>query len=185
MTQETTGVCADQGAALTSYLDSLLSLEFATPAPPAAVVARSVESVPAFPMTCVVFSIAGLKLAIPLERVTAILDYAQCTGQPHPPAQLGVIEHQGRAVPVLDIAHIVMPQTAINDPYSHVVVVDGRCAWACHKVDTVIEVMSNTVRWKSDRTKRRWLAGMIATPPSALLDVEELMIPRNLADTVA
>lgn len=187
MKQEFTGVCADQSVALTSYLESLLSAEYFAPVTSADVTQPAlihtntvpVAKAPASPLTCFVFSIAGLKLALPLERVTAILDYAQCAGQPQPPSQLGVIEHQGRSLPVLDIAYVVMPQTSISEPYRHLVVVDGRCAWACHKVDTVIEVMSDVVRWKSAQTKRRWLAGMIATPPCALLDVDELIPAHN------
>lgn len=183
MKQENSGVCADQGAALTSYLDALLALEYRAPAPGAPV--PQATAVAAHPLTCFVFSIAGLKLAVLLDRVAAILDYTECMGQPQPPSQLGVVMHAGATLPVLDIARIVMPQTSISEPYRHLVVVDGRCAWACHKVDTVIEVMSDAVRWRSDQTRRRWLAGMIANPPCAVLDVEALIPAGMRADTVA
>lgn len=193
MKQEIVGVCVDQGVALTSYLESLLSADLYAPEPrsdisESAVVHApdlAVTKAPALPLTCFVFNLAGLKLAIPLERVAALLDYAQCTGLPQPPYQLGQLAYNGRMLPVWDIAQVVMPQTSITEPYRHLVVVDGRCAWACHKVDTVIEVMSDAVRWRSERTKRRWLAGMVATPPCALLDADTLF-PRPLpADTVA
>lgn len=193
MKQEINGVCVDQGLALTTYLESLLSADLYVPDLPVDVAAPTVirsadlavAKEPALPLTCLVFNLAGLKLAIPVERVSALLDYTQCVGLSQPPLQLGQVAYNGRMLPVWDIAHVVMPQTSITESYRHLVVVDGRCAWACHKVDAVIEVLSAAVRWRSERTKRRWLAGMIATPPCALLDADTLIPTQFSADTMA
>lgn len=169
MSKLNTGVLVDQSQALTSYMEALLSTESA----PLQVSAPDVTA----PMACLVFSIAGLKLALPLERVTRVLDYSQCSSvrvHGQSPAQLGTIQPMESIIPVFDGAHLIMPHRAITHAYQQLVVVDNLFALACHQAGAVIEVMREMVCWRSARTQRRWLAGMLVNQHTALLDADAL-----------
>lgn len=215
MSQQNTGVIADQSQALTSYIDALLMTDLVqAPVLPAAndrpdaggrataeavAEARSEEVPRTLPlvnthtpvpslreragfrnaierqsMVCLIFNIAGLQLALPLDRVTGVLDFALCSGAHLPPTQLGVIQHAESNIPVFDAAHFILPRTVITHAYQQVVVVDNIFAVACHKAGAVIEVMSDRVRWRSAHTQRRWLAGMLVNQHAALLDADAL-----------
>lgn len=169
MSQPNTGVLADQSQALTLYLEALLSTQSAP-------LEMSEPSV-APSMVCLVFSIAGLPLALPLERVSRVLDYSQCNSVDVPnqlPGQLGTIQLMESIIPVFDCAHFIMPHRVITSAYQQVVVVDNLFALACHQAGAVIEVMRETVHWRSAHTQRRWLAGMLVKQHTALLDADAL-----------
>ncbi len=176
-------VCADQNQALNSYLDALLSTppEMSSPSP--AVAAPALATPPprllaGGGLKCFVFMVAGLKLALPLARVTEIVDFAGCKGVAVPPLVLGSLAYDGRNVPVLDSARILLPDRQVTPSYQWLVIVDhGSYALACDAVDPNIEVAHEAVRWRSHLTKRRWLAGTLLQHRCALLDADEVYEP--------
>jgi purine-binding chemotaxis protein CheW len=202
MNLKNNALCNDQHQALSSYLDSLLSLPeelsiSATvpslpPTPVAPHVFASALEAPPLPVArragaslkCFVFSVAGVKLALPLARVSEIIDFAECGGAAVPPLVLGRVAHEGQQVPVLDTAAIVLPDSKLTPSYQWLVMVDhGSYALACDSVDPGMEVAHDAVRWRTPLTKRRWLAGTLLQQRCALLDADEVY--DQSADTVS
>ncbi len=128
------------------------------------------------------FRVAGLTLAVPLEELGGVLEFDpdQLTEMPgHADFYLGLVTHLGKSVPVVDTARLVFPpeklqQLAGDDPLKRVrrvVLIDeGRWGLACDEVDEVITLRKDEVRWRSDRTRRRWLLGTVVQHMCALVD---------------
>ena len=94
MNLESRSLCEDQHQALNTYLDALLSLpEEMSTLPKAAPATSLIPDAPApvagASLKCFVFTVAGLKLALPLARVTEIVEFSGCGGTPVPPLLLG------------------------------------------------------------------------------------------------
>ena len=179
MNLEPSPICEDQHHALSNYLDALLSVPQVSSLSQAAVAPLTIpdapEAVSGASLKCFVFTVAGLKLALPLARVTEIVDFSACGGTPMPPQVLGSLAYDGRQVPVLDSAHIILPGSHPVPAYRWLVVVDhGSYALACDSVAANIEVAQDAVRWRTTSTKRRWLAGTLLQHRCALLDADEV-----------
>ena len=194
MSLQNHAVCDDQRLALSSYLECLLAAPVELAALPTAVTRPA--AVPVVPrlsapqleapvvaaapdagarLKCFVFNVAGLKLALPLARVTEIIDFAECSGTAVPPLVLGNVVYEGRDVPVLDSARIILPDRNVTPSYQWLVMVDhGSYALACDSVDPSMEVAHDAVRWRTHLTKRRWLAGTLLQQRCALLDADEV-----------
>ena len=179
MNLEPSPICENQHHALSNYLDALLSapqvssLSQAAVAPPT--IPDTPEAVSGASLKCFVFTVAGLKLALPLARVTEVVEFSACGGTPMPPQIRGSLTYEGRQVPVFDTAHIILPSNHPAPAYQWLVVVDrGSYALACDAVAANIEVAQDAVRWRTPSTKRRWLAGTLLQHRCALLDADEV-----------
>lgn len=138
------------------------------------------------------FQVAGLTLAVPLEELNGVVEFdaEQLTEMPgHADFFLGLMAHQGRSVPVVDTARLVFPpeklqQLAGDDPLERVkrvvLIGDGRWGLACDEVDEVITLRRDEVRWRSNRTRRRWLLGTVIQHMCALVDTNAFA--RKLAE---
>lgn len=132
------------------------------------------------PFQILLFKVAGLGLAVPLIELNGILEWTdEVTPMPgHADFYLGLLHHRERSVPVVDPARLVLPadrQAALaGDPrerVSRIVLIDeGRWGLACDEVSEVVTVRPDQVRWRSSRTRRRWLAGTVVDHMCALLD---------------
>ena len=171
MNLENRSLCEDQHQALNSYLDALLSLPEEMSTLPQAVPAAA-------GLKCFVFTVAGLKLALPFARVTGSVEFSGCSGTPVPPLLLGHLAYAGRHVPVLDTARILQPGGNAVASYRWLVNVDdGSYALACDSVEPHLEVAHGAVRWRTPLTQRRWLAGTLLQHRCALLDADEIYAP--------
>jgi purine-binding chemotaxis protein CheW len=122
------------------------------------------------------FQVAGLTLALPVSELVGIVDSTDlvAAGGEATPWQRGCLCYQHGEIQVVDTAHWVLPPgmpgpSAIR-PYPVLIIAGGRWGLACDVVGTVITLDPATVRWRSIRTQRRWLAGMVSQPGCALLD---------------
>jgi purine-binding chemotaxis protein CheW len=178
MNAQPTNICADPVAAVASYLDSLLTPEPERAPPHAPVTPVPAAVVPATERKrdkYFIFCVSGLRLALPLKDVGGVLDFALCAAHPAPPLILGTVDQLGRQVPVLATAELVMPGPPLAIPYQRIVVAaDGRYGLACHSVEPAIEASADDVRWKTEQTRRRWLAGTLLKDRCALLDAAEI-----------
>jgi len=127
------------------------------------------------------FKVAGLTLAVPLAELSGVqeLEFADLTSMPgHISWYLGLIDYRGHSVPVIDTAALVLPQerrarltTPAQARVRHVVFIDdGRWGLACDDVDEVLRLTPDQVRWRTERTRRRWLAGTVIEHMCALID---------------
>lgn len=178
MNPETRSICENQRQALSNYLESLLSdapeMSSMVEAPPAPFTADPAPS-PAAGLKCFVFSVAGLKLALPLARVTEVMEFSVCAGVPAPPSVLGQLTYENKQVPVLDSARIFLSGSSTVTAYQWLVIVDhGGYALACDSIEPNMEIAHDAVRWRTPLTKRRWLAGTLLQQRCALLDADEV-----------
>lgn len=127
------------------------------------------------------FKVSGLSLAVPLTELNGVQEWQEdlITPMPgHAPWYLGLVNYRDRQVPVIDTARFVMPQDrqdmVIDDANErlHRIVYIGDESWglACDEVAEVITIKPDQVRWRSNRTSRRWLAGTVIEQMCALID---------------
>lgn len=135
------------------------------------------------PFPCLLLKVQGLLLALPLVKLNRILPWDKPTLIPgYAPWLLGVLHQAGQAhnLKVVDTAALVMPervsQAASSGPgYQHIVMIgDGEWGLTCEDVSSVITIDPAKVRWRTNRTKRPWLAGTVIEHLCALLDAERL-----------
>jgi len=131
------------------------------------------------------FKLAGLNMAIPLVELDGILDWSDnLTPMPgRSPWYLGLLNNRGKTTPVIDLAQLVIPlnirqQQAEKEALTlGRVILIGESRWglACNAVSEVITLQPDQVRWRSSRTRRKWLAGTVIEHMCAMLDAEGLV----------
>ncbi|SFD08375.1 purine-binding chemotaxis protein CheW [Thiohalospira halophila DSM 15071] len=131
------------------------------------------------PFQALLFNLSGLTMAIPLAELSGVLEWPESiTALPnHSPWYLGLVHHLGQNVPVIELAQLVVPER-IRERYQPdecqqrriILIDDGRYGLACDGVDEVITLEPDNVRWRTSRTKRKWLAGTVIERKCALLD---------------
>lgn len=144
------------------------------------------------PFPCLLLKVQGLSLALPLVKLHRILPWSEPTPIPGYAAWLlGLLplDGQDRALRVVDTSGLVMPERAIAPsdriPPRHIVMVgEGEWGLTCEDVSSVITIAPHQVRWRSERTKRPWLAGTVVEHLCALLDAEKLadLLSKNTPD---
>lgn len=134
---------------------------------------------------CLLFRVAGLTLALPLAKLNGVLtwDAAAVTPMPnHQPWFLGLREHLGRQVKLIDVAKVVLPPERAGaagvDPGAElgkvILIDDGRWGLACTEVAEVITLSAAAVKWRKREGAgaggRPWLAGAVIEHMCALID---------------
>ena len=137
------------------------------------------------PFQALLFRLSGLTMAIPLIELDGILEWPDVlTPLPNrSPWYLGLLDNRGRTVPVIELAQLVIPEKIRTKSAqenaaknSRVILVgDGRWGVACDSVSEVVTLHPDEVRWRSSRTKRKWLAGTVVDHMCALLDAQGLV----------
>lgn len=157
-----------------------------TEATPAAAPAGE-QAVPSWaeaPFPCLLFTVDGLNLAVPLVHLNGIQPWREeLTPMPnHQPWYLGLARNQGVNTRVVDTALVVLPperRQAMDDvgrrPFGNVILIDeARWGLACTAVGDMITLQPDDVRWRSQRGRRPWLAGTVIKEMCALLDTAAL-----------
>lgn len=132
---------------------------------------------------CLLFRVAGLRLALPLARLGGVLpwDGGAVTPMPgHQPWFLGLQEHLGRQVRLIDVARVVLPPdrrdalaAADGGRLGKVILIgDGDWGLACEAVDEVVTLSAEAVKWRSRAGSRPWLAGTVIEEMCALIDAD-------------
>ncbi len=138
-------------------------------------------SIPEF--QALLFAVSGLKLALPLSELNGIVEWGdeyinELPG--HASWYLGLINHLGQNIPVIDTLQQVVPKERwpaehLEHPcFKHIIVIDkGRWGLACEQVLEIITLKTEQVKWRTSRTRRRWLLGTVIEEKCALLDSSE------------
>jgi|SRR5690554_135537 len=129
---------------------------------------------------CLLFSVAGLKLAVPLVclgGIHAIQERDKITPLPGMPDWLVGLMPTGQGnIRIVDTARWVMPERNIVDYAEQMKYVirinDSDWGLACDEVDKSFTLAPDQVRWRTSRSKRPWLAGTLIEHMCALLDVD-------------
>ena len=136
------------------------------------------------PFPCLLFTVDGLNLAVPLVHLNGIQPWREeLTPMPnHQPWYLGLARNQGVNTRVVDTALVVLPSErrqamaqAERQPFGNVILIDeARWGLACTAVGDMITLQPDDVRWRSQRGRRPWLAGTVIKEMCALLDTSAL-----------
>jgi len=133
------------------------------------------------PFECLIFTVAGLQLAVPLVLLGAIyrIEEGEIRSIPGSPGwYMGIRAHQGQSLRVVDTAEWIMagrvPDNA-RDNYRFVIRLDNS-DWglACDQVAQSFTLKPDEVRWRTARSKRPWLAGTVISHMCALIDVRTM-----------
>ncbi|MCM0611553.1 chemotaxis protein CheW [Marinobacter sediminum] len=132
------------------------------------------------PFECLIFTVAGLQLAVPLILLGAIHRIEQevrpIPGSPR--WYMGIRPDRDQNLRVVDTAEWIMagrvPENA-RDNYKFVIRLDDS-DWglACDDVAQSFTLKPDDVRWRTVRSKRPWLAGTVIDQMCALIDVRTM-----------
>ncbi|WP_100639458.1 chemotaxis protein CheW [Marinobacter salexigens] len=132
------------------------------------------------PFECLIFTVAGLQLAVPLVLLGAIYQIEESIrpipGSPRWYMGIRMGAHQN--LRVVDTAEWIMagrvPPDA-RDNYRFVIRLDNS-EWglACDDVAQSFTLSPDDVRWRTARSKRPWLAGTVIEQMCALVDVRTM-----------
>lgn len=128
------------------------------------------------------FDVAGIKLAVSLEKLDGILEWNDdVTPMPNcSPWFMGLLAERGAQIKVINTGMLVVPSKfRINhrreDMQKIILIGGGKWGLACDSVSEVITLKRDKVRWRGENSKRPWLAGTVVDHMCALLDVEEFV----------
>ena len=135
------------------------------------------------PFQCLSFQVAGVTLAAPLEKLNGIVELAEeITELPgYAPWVIGLLPNRGQNVQVVDIARIIMPDE--NDVASKpaadrmkfvILLEDGKFGLVADSISQVLRLEADDVRWRSEQSKRPWLAGTVIEKMCAILEIDRL-----------
>ncbi|WKE66763.1 chemotaxis protein CheW [Gallaecimonas kandeliae] len=127
------------------------------------------------------FDVAGLELAVPLDKLGGIHQVGEVSPLFGKPAWFkGLMLHREQKMRVVDTALWVMPDKIkhqeSNEDYRYLVMLqDSPWGLACNSLVRTERLDSEQVRWRQGGSKRPWLAGMVKERMCALLDVDALL----------
>lgn len=181
--------------ALTAYLQELLldnepmALPLTTPALEERPAAKTVETSPPIETTsppmqdsqALLFDIAGLSLVLPLTELDGIENWpinglTQLPGQPaHVLGLLSSPQHHTR---VIDLTTLITSQPSNSEDCRYILLVNNKqLGLAVSAIHQVIILDKENVRWRREtaKTQRPWLAGMVMSPLSSIISLDELL----------
>ena len=130
---------------------------------------------------CLLFSVGGLTLAVPLVELGSIYpigdqELTPLFGQIN--WFMGLLKVKDLNIRTVNTAKVVMPERydeAMANNFNYVISING-VDWglAVDNVANAITLEPDDVRWRSERSKRPWLAGTVVEHMCALLDVSQL-----------
>lgn len=128
------------------------------------------------------FSVAGLKLAVPLTELGGIHQLGDINSLFGKPAWFkGVMLYRQQKISVVDSARWVMPekydqqlQQKLNYQY---VIMLGTSNWGltCETLINTFSLEQDEVKWRETDGKRPWMAGLIKKHMCALVDVDAMI----------
>jgi purine-binding chemotaxis protein CheW len=119
------------------------------------------------PFQALLFDINGLQLAICTDDIQAILPWPetpleQSQEMSNNEAIMGYYNQAPHQIQIINTAHIVLPiqhRHNIALPSFMIVVSEGNWALSCHKINTIITLAPEDIRWRKNMGTRPWLAG--------------------------
>lgn len=132
------------------------------------------------PFECLIFTVAGLQLAVPLILLGAIhrIEEAVKPIPGSPRWYMGMRPDRDHNLRVVDTAEWIMAGRApanARENYRFVIRLDSS-EWglACDDVAQSFTLKPDQVRWRTARSKRPWLAGTVIDHMCALIDVKTM-----------
>lgn len=135
------------------------------------------------------FDVSGLTLAVPLVALGQIVriekgELTPIFGQTD--WFMGLLESNVGRLRVINTALFVMPEkydARFLDSAEYAISLDGvRWALAVDRVNQPISLDPTEIKWRTERSKRPWLAGTVKSQMCALLDIPQMASLLNKSD---
>lgn len=131
---------------------------------------------------CLIFSVCGLSLAVPLLFLGGVYEVKQEDIKPligQPKWYLGMLHTDEANLQVIDTANFIMPErqcNLANDGFKYLIRLE-KTPWAiaCQSIDDTVRLEASEIKWRGERGKRTWLAGTVIEKMCALVDVSGLL----------
>lgn len=131
---------------------------------------------------CLIFSVCGLKLAVPLLFLGGVHEVEKDNVKPlmgQPKWYLGMLHTDESNLQVIDTSNFIMPEKGQNLSelgYKYLIQLE-KTPWAiaCQSIDDTVRLEASEIKWRGDRGKRAWLAGTVIEKMCALIDVSGLL----------
>jgi len=150
--------------------------------PTSTVPAPAIPDWAAAPFQCLLFKVSGLTLAVPLVKLNSVMPWTDKITQTPSKTRwyLGLVQSHEANVKVIDTALMVLPENRRNSidlapshRFSHILLVDNyNWGLACDAIGDVIWLDKHKVKWRTDKTRRPWLAGTVLEQLCAIIDTE-------------
>ncbi|MBL1321121.1 MAG: chemotaxis protein CheW [Methylophaga sp.] len=130
-----------------------------------------------------IFDVQGLKLAIPLHDLNGILTWPEKSLSKiadKPDGYLGLYSQDQQHIQVIETANIVLPskyQDSKNKSQFIICIGNGKWGLACNKIESVVTLSPDQVRWRHHPGKRPWLDGTVLEQMCSILNIEALIKP--------
>jgi len=132
---------------------------------------------------CILFNVAGLKLALPLPQLGSVYEIKEddevtpLFGQQS--WYLGLLKSETGTMQIIDSAEFIMPERNVSlkeQGYQYLIRLnDSPWTLACQGIEETILLHANEIKWRPKRGNRAWLAGTVIEKMCALLDVTGLL----------
>jgi purine-binding chemotaxis protein CheW len=131
---------------------------------------------------CLIFSVCGLKLAVPLLFLGGVHEVTRDQVKPlvgQPEWYLGMVHTHEHNLQVIDTASLIMPerkQHLAEQGFKYLIQLE-KTPWAiaCQSIDDTVRLDASEIKWRGERGKRTWLAGTVIERMCALVDVNGLL----------
>jgi purine-binding chemotaxis protein CheW len=131
---------------------------------------------------CLIFSVCGLKLAVPLLFLGGVHEITRDQVKPlvgQPEWYLGMVHTHEHNLQVIDTASLIMPerkQHLAEQGFKYLIQLE-KTPWAiaCQSIDDTVRLGASEIKWRGERGKRTWLAGTVIERMCALVDVNGLL----------
>jgi purine-binding chemotaxis protein CheW len=178
--------------ALSVYFRDMLAEPFAEPqqtevepvadtsaAEPAEVVTAPI-SIPSGRQKLLLCEIGEMKLAVAVDALNNILHWPESGLNQLPGSadwQLGVLSQQREHTRVIDIRQFLdKDANADAPPAGYILLVDERRQGiACDRINQIVQIDSDDINWRRDRSQRPWFTGVIADSMHSIIDIGELL----------
>lgn len=127
---------------------------------------------------CTQIMVDGIPLAFPTHAIKQVVDFKKDLRpvNQQPDWVMGLLIQDQGFIAVIDSARLFYQEAgraASDSVYKKIITFgDGRWGLACDEVGQVISMSSIDVRWRTDNSRRQWLAGMLRH--CALIDPDKL-----------
>jgi purine-binding chemotaxis protein CheW len=131
---------------------------------------------------CLIFSVCGLKLAVPLLYLGGVHEINRADVKPlvgQPGWYLGIVHTAEYNLQVIDTAHFIMPERKpylAEQGFKYLIQLE-KTPWAiaCQSIDDTVRLNASEINWRGEHGKRNWLAGTVIEKMCALIDVNRLL----------
>lgn len=137
-------------------------------------------------LECQIVKVNGKRLALPLASIANIIpcpDKVWLDADKHN-CVIGLMPYEDMAVDVVPISFLMNPDgredttlESIKDKGDTIVILkDSEIGLACDEAAETILLNKESICWRGEESKRKWLAGTIKEEDLALLDTEEIIV---------